>query len=194
MDLITLQEYKDYHGLKKPDEDSKLTMLISSVSALIQTYIGRDYEGGKTVTEVLTVDYDTDTLYLQNYPVDSILEISETSRYTVDSTVHVPLSYGADYILAQADGALIRQRVPGGLASWPMSPGLVTVTYLTGSAGGFETTVPADLKLATIELVTYYSKEEYRQSKTIQGTSQVNTLAQGEDFPKHIQVLLDRYR
>lgn len=194
MNLITLEEFKNFSGIKKPDEDAKHEMLISMVSALIQTYLGLDFEGGKTVTETLTLDYDSDTIYLSNYPVSTILSVSETDRYTWDSTVHVPLVYSADYILNGPDGALIRQYKVGGFANWPISPGVITVNYITAPKWGLGGGIPLDLKLAVIELVKYYKDEEYRQSKTIQGTSIVNTLAAGEDFPKHIQVILDKYK
>lgn len=194
MDLITLQEFKDFNGIKKPDDDDKHSMLISMVSALIQTYLGLDFEGGKSVTETISLDYDTDVIYLDNYPISSITSVSESSRYTWDSSVHVPLVYASDFILDAEEGKLIRRYTPGGFASWPVSPGIVTVSYVTGSSGGLGSTeVPSALKLATIELVNYYKNEEFRQSKTIQGSSIVNTLAQDGDFPKHIQVILDRY-
>lgn len=195
MDLVTLQEYKDYNALSaNPSEDLKMSLLISSVSALIQTYLGMDFEGGKNVTEVITLDYDTNVIYLENYPVTSITALTESDRYTYDSTVHVPLVYASDYILNSEEGTLIRQYKVGGFANWPISPGVITVSYTTGSRGGFNNDVPAELKLATILLVNYYRLDEFRQSKAIQGSSLVNTLAQGEDFPKHIQVILDRYK
>jgi hypothetical protein len=195
MDLITLEEYKSFNALSaNPKEDVKYSLLISSVSALIQAYLGIDSaEGGKSVTEVISLDYDTNVIYLENYPVESITSITESDRYTYDSTVHVPLVYHSDYILNSAMGTLTRVYRPGGFASWPIGPGVITVTYLTAAKWeGLE--VPMDLKLATIELVNYYKNEEFRQSKTMQGSSIVNTIAQGTDFPKHIQVILDRYK
>ena len=194
MDLVTLEEYKEYNGIKKPDEDAKNSLLIDSVSALIKAYLGiNNPEGGNSYTETHTVEYDTDTIFLDRYPVDTITSVSELDRYTVDSTVHVPLAYSSDYSVNKELGTITRLLSPSGLARWPIGPGAVTITYTTAPkwAGGI---VPADLKLAAIQLVNYYKNEEFRQSKTIQGSSIVNTLAQGEDFPKHIQVILDRYR
>ena len=194
MDLITLEEYKEYNGIKKTEDDAKYSLLIDSVSALIKAYLGINApEGGYTHTETHSIDYDTDTIWLDNYPVSSITSVSEIGRITTDSTVHVPLTGNSDYILNVGNGTLIRVYHPGGFASWPVSPGAVTVTYVTAPKWG-SSGVPADLKLATIQLVNYYKNEEFRQAKTIQGSSIVNTLAQGEDFPKHIQVILDRYK
>ena len=200
MDLITLEEYKDFKGIKKPDDDSKNQMLISMVSALIQTYLGipsQESDTGGVITETFLLDYDTNIIYLKHYPVESVISVTEPDRYTWDSTIHVPLVYGSEYILDAADGALIRQYTPGGFANWPIAPGVTTVSYIVAPKWeGGTTNVPFDLKLAAIKLVDYYKDEEYRQSKTISAggsTSVVNTLAQGTDFPKHIQVVLDRY-
>lgn len=195
MDLITLEEYKSYNALSdNPKEDLKISLLISSVSSLIQAYLKLDFIGGNNVTEVISLDYDTNVIYLENYPVVGPITVTETDRYTQDSSVHVPLAYASEYILNESLGTLTRVYTPGGFAKWPVSPGVVTVSYSTAPyfGTGFST-VPPDLKLAAIELVKYYMKEDYRQSKTIQGTSIVNTLASGTDFPQHIQVLLDRY-
>ena len=202
MDLITLEEYKDFHGLSaNPKEDTKISMLISMVSALIQTYIGiKNTEGGSAgqeVTEVISLDYDTNIIYLDNYPIEGPVTVTEADRYTVDSTVHVPLVYASDYLVNLAEGTLTRARTSGGFARWPVGPSVVIVTYTTTSAWG-ETgsidEVPADLKLACIELVSYYKNSEW-QAKNIQGSSTSITIAKsGTDFPQHIQVLLDKYK
>ena len=193
MDLITLEEYKSYNALSdNPKEDDKISLLISSVSSLIQAYLGLKFEGGTAVTEVLSLDYSTNLIFLENYPVVGPVTVSETDRVTLDSSIHVPLIYASDYILNAAQGILTRVYTPGGFASWPISPSVVTITYNTGSFF-VDDEVSSDLKLAAVELVKYYMKEEYRQSKSVQGTSIVNTLAAGEDFPQHIQVILDRY-
>ena len=57
---------------------------------------------------------------------------------------------------------------------------------------------PADLKLAVIDLVTYYHKDEYKERKVMAGasiqnagsTSQANNVA----FPDHIKRVLDLYK
>ncbi len=194
MDLITIEEYKLYNTLSdNTKDDAKISLLITSVSSLIQAYTGLDFEGGVEVTEVLSVDYDTNTIFLANYPVTAPVVVTESDRYTYDSSIHVPLSYASEYILDAANGSLTRVYTPGGFANWPLSPGVITVTYTTAPYTTLDGEVPADLKLAAIELVKFYMKEEYRQSKSVQGTSVVNTLAAGTDFPQHIQVILDRY-
>ena len=195
MELVTLEEYKSYNALSdNPKEDEKISLLISSVSSLIQAYLKLDFIGGRNVTEVQSLDYDTNTIFLDNYPVVGPVIVTESNRYTYDSSIHVPLLYASDYILDARLGTLTRIYTLGGFPNWPIAPAIVTINYSTAPYfGAGIDTIPADLKLATIELVKYYMKEEYRQSKTVQGTSIVNTLSNGTDFPQHIQVLLDRY-
>ena len=199
MNIITLEEYKSFYAMsvENTKEDARINLLIESVSSLIQTYLGLDFDGGKAVTEVLSIDYETNQIYLENYPVQAGVVVTETDRYTTDSTVHVPLAYAADYAIDLEQGILTRMYKPGGFANWPISPSVVTVQYTTAPkwAGSFNATnIPADLKLAAIQLVSYYKNEEFRQSKTIQGSTVINSLAKGTDFPLHIQVLLDRYK
>ena len=53
-DLITLQDYKTAQGITKPKDDSRLNILIPSVSQLIKTYCGNSfvdyYSSNKTET------------------------------------------------------------------------------------------------------------------------------------------------
>ena len=197
MDIITIQEYKDVKGISADTKnDAKISFLIASVSSLIKTYIHADFTGGESLTEIIHIDYTSDIIYLEKYPIASIDTVTETAlQYTYDSTVHVPLTGAVDYIENLKNGSLVRLVSPGGFPrrGWPMSPGYVTVEYTTAPTFS-SSTMPPDLKLAAIYLVDYYKDDEYRQSRSVQGTSIVNTLAQGTDFPKHIQVILDRYR
>lgn len=199
MNLITLEEYKMYQNLgPNPADDIKDSFLINSVSALIQTYIGKNIStGGKFYTEIISLDYETNMIFLKHYPVQDVSIISESARYTWDSTVHVPLVYESDFTIDNEEGIIFRSYRVGGFASWPISPGTVTISYTTGASeddwDGIDS-VPFDLKLACINLVNYYKDEEYRQSKSAGGSSITNTLAQGTDFPQHIQVILDRYK
>ena len=72
-------------------------------------------------------------------------------------------------------------------------PAAVEVVYTAGYA-----TCPDDLKLAVIDLITYYLKDEHKERRTLGGasiqnqssTSQRNNVA----FPDHIKRVLDLYK
>lgn len=197
MNLITVEEYREFYGIKKPDEDARILSLITMVSALIKAYLGitPSDSSGDVITETLSIDYDTDTIFLNKYPVETIISVSETDRYTVDSTVHVPLAYAADYSLNSADGTLIRKYKPGGFANWPISPSTITVQYIAGSKLLLDNgQVPYDLKLAAILLVNYYREQDWK-AKSVNGSSERSvTVTDKQDFPQHIQIILDKYK
>lgn len=188
-DLITLQEYKDYMGMRKPDEDQKITFLISSVSSLIKAYLNYSLVDNydTAITEYASFDYDTNVYYPKLWPIRDIQEITELSRYTYDSTVHVPLTAEADYYLS--GDSIVRVPGAGGFGTWPQGPNSVKIVY----RAGYEE-APNDIKLAAIELVSYYKEEQYRQSKTIMGSTVINTLTKADEWPSHIRLLLENYR
>lgn len=187
-DLITLQEYKDYQQIAQTKDDVKISFTITSVSNLIKAYIGTTINDDTPITETISLDYDTNVFYTSQWPIREIVSITEWDRYTYDSTVHVPLTGDVDYY--QAGDAIYRVKQPGGFASWSVGPGAVTITYIAGYDE-----VPQDIKLATIELVAYYVKEEFKQSKTIMGTTTVNSYAVKDGtMPSHIRTLLDSYK
>lgn len=193
--LISLEEYKLAKGLSKPDDDERLNMLITNVSSIIQTYLGREFtETGNNITEIFSLDYDASILYLDKYPVTEVVAVTEIDPYGYDSTVHFPAST-SDYFVDEAQGRLIRTN----RGYWPQGPGAVIVTYKAGYVGGIDA-VPADLKQATIDLVTYYWKEEYKPSMQTRGATLTNAVpgTRGTDysnqFPPHIQRILDLYK
>jgi hypothetical protein len=188
-DLITLQEFKNYMGLRKPDDDTKISFLISSVSSLIKAYLGYDLTGNydTPVVEYASFDYDTNVYFPKLWPIRDVVEITEQDRYTWDSTIHVPLTAESDYYVS--GDTIVRVPGTGGFGYWPQGPNTVKITY----RAGYEDT-PSDVKLAAIELVNYYKEEQFRQSKTIMGSTIINTLTKADEWPSHIRLLLDNYR
>jgi hypothetical protein len=77
--------------------------------------------------------------------------------------------------------------------NWPTGPASVKVTYKAGYS-----TCPADLKLAMIDLVTYYHKDEYKERKVMAGASIQNSASTSQPgnvgFPDHIKRILDFYK
>jgi Phage gp6-like head-tail connector protein len=188
-DIITLEEYKQYQGLTKMDQDAKLSLVIASASNIIKTYIGDIFTPTTSpIVEYISVDYDTNRIYPRYYPINSIISVEESDRYTTDSTVHVPLQTGTQFYLD--DDSIVR--VPGslGFANWPISPGTVKVTY----TGGYSLlSTPADLKLACIELVNYYVNKDFVPSRTLQGATIINPTGGTAELPAHVRTILDGY-
>lgn len=188
--LITLEDYKDAKGLQNVKDDVRIESLISSVSQLVKTYCGNsiiDFYSA-TKTEYFNIDWSTHIVQLTESPVISVGSVekrdSVTSSYTTVPTTEYYLDQATDSVLYVAGSTY---------KNWPRGPGSVKVSY----SAGYQTT-PADLKLAVIDLVTYYLKDEYKERRTLGGASIQNqgssTLADNVGFPDHIKRVLDMYK
>lgn len=192
-DLITLDEYKTAKDITKSNQDARLEMLITNVSSLIQTYLGQNIvDDGNDIVESISLDFDTPVIYLDRYPVNQIVSVQEINPATWDSTIHYPVD-PTSFTFDANNARIIRQDTRG----WPTGYNSVIVTYRAGYSE-----VPAELKQATIDLVTYYLKEEYKVSQNMRGASLTNdsagsralTPADLVKFPAHIQRVLDLYK
>lgn len=186
-DLITLEDYKDSKNLLSVKDDARLTTLIESVSQLVKTYCGNsiiDYYSTNKV-ETFNINWNTHIVQLTESPLNSVVSVetrdSVTDTYTTMST--------DDYYVDTATDSIFR--VSGnGYRNWPRGAGSVKVTYTAGYA---ET--PADLKLACLDLVQYYHKEEHTQRRTLAGATVENPgTGDGRGFPDHIKRVLDMYK
>ena len=185
-DLITLEEYKAYRGTSKTDNDDRLTFLIASVSALIKAYVGFGITDNwdTPIEETISLPYDSNTLYLNAYPVREIVSVEENLGGYVgglDSTIHYPAVFNVDYTFEVGNGTI--RRIGG---NWARN---VTVRY----KAGYETT-PPELKLAAYELVSYYDKEDWKPTRTMQGASLAGPAPETAGIPKHILPILDNYK
>ena len=89
--------------------------------------------------------------------------------------------------------SIFRVSSTGGEKHWARGPGAVQVTYRAGYPS-----TPLDLKLAVIDLVTYYARDEYKERRTLAGATLQNPQASRQDssvaFPDHIKRVLDLYK
>ena len=153
--LITLEDYKEAEGISNPKDDLKLNAIIPSVSQLVKTYCGNSivdhYSTNKI--ETLNIDWGTHVVQLTESPVHTIVSVEERDSYkdaykTLTTTDH-------EYYLDAATDSILRTNGANGYTDWRIGPGSVRVTYQAGYS-----VCPADLKLAVIDLVTYYHKDE----------------------------------
>jgi hypothetical protein len=189
IDLITVQDYKDAEGLASTKEDFRLGILITSVSQLVKTYCGNsliDYYDTPKI-ETFSVNWSTHVVQLTESPVISITSVEERAGYQDN---YLTLN-SSDFYLDTNTDSLFRTTGAQGYRNWPKGPGSVRVTY---NAGYSE--VPADLKLAVLDLVTYYLKDEYKERQTLAGASVQNntTTVNSAEFPAHIKRVLDLYK
>jgi hypothetical protein len=186
-DLITLDDYKTFEGISSTKEDEKLEVLIPSVSQLVKTYCANSINDFVTVAkeEFFTLDYATDTIQLTEAPV---LAISSVQIKEKIGDAYATLE-ATKYDIDKRTDSLIRLESTG-YKQWPQGPNSVKVTYTAGYA-----TVPLDLKLAVVDLITYYLKDEHKPRSTLSGaTQEYNGATRDTGFPDHIRRVLDLYR
>ena len=191
-DLVTLIEYKAAEGINTPKNDEQLNKIIPSVSQLVKTYCGNtfvDYYSSNKV-DTINIDWDTHIVQLTESPVNSIVSVEERDSYgssysTLTTTDH-------EYYLDSATDSIIRT-TDGSYKNWSRGPGAVRVTYRAGYAS-----VPADLRLAVFDLITYYLKDEHKERRSIAGASIQNQASSSQRnnvaFPDHIKRVLDLYK
>lgn len=167
-------------------DNAVLDVLVSSISELVKTYCGNsfvDYYSTNKI-EYFNVESGAKILQLTESPIVQLVSVEERTSPT---EAYVVLT-SADYYLDSFTDSLFR--VP---LYWTEGPGAAKITYKAGYA-----TTPADLKLAVFDLITYYYKEEYKERRTIGGTSITNQVSSTQwrnvDFPDHIKRVLDLYR
>ena len=190
--LITLQEYKTAEGISAPKDDARLNVLIPSVSELVKTYCGNTFVDffSSNKTEEFNIDWGTHVVQLTESPVNAIVSVQERETY---SSSYVTLNTGAyEYALDKTTDSVLRT-LGSGYKNWPTGVAAVKVVYTAGYSA-----VPSDLKLAVLDLVTYYLKDEHKQRQTIAGASLQNQGSTSQNnnvsFPDHIKRVLDLYK
>ena len=191
-DLITLASYKEAEGLSTPKEDLRINALIPSVSQLVKTYCGNSFVDfySSNKTETFNINWATHIVQLTESPVNSIISVKERESY---GSSYATLTTGAQEYFLDSDTDSIFRTTQSGYKNWPRGVGAVEVVYRAGYSG-----VPADLKLAVLDLVTYYLKDEHKQRQSIAGASIQNASSSSQRdnvaFPDHIKRVLDLYK
>jgi hypothetical protein len=186
-DLITEDIYKQAKAITGTKEDERLDQLIPSISQLVKTYCGNSFVDyvNTPYTETFSIYYGAQQIIqLGEIPVIEIVEVYEryntNERYSLVEPTNFELDPRTDSIIKT-------------FGFWPEGINSVRVAY----KAGYQDT-PEDLKLALIDLVAYYLKDEYKLQRTLKSGSMKNagssTLDSNIGFPDHIKRVLDMYR
>ena len=191
-DLITLQDYKTAEGITQPKEDTRLNVLIPSVSQLIKTYCGNSFVDyySSNKTETFTIDWGTHVVELTESPVNAIVSVQEAQSY---GGAYTTLTTAAQEYALSTETDCVYRTTTSGYRNWPVGIETVKVVYTAGYSA-----IPGDLKLAVLDLVTYYLKDEHKLRQSIAGASLQNqgssTQRDNVSFPDHIKRVLDLYK
>ena len=191
--LITLQDYKTAEGITQPKDDARLDVLIPSVSQLVKTYCGNSFVDyySSNKTETIDINWGTYIAQLTESPVNAIVSVQERTAYNGSYTTLTTGAY--EYYLHSETDSVYRTTSSGLFQNWPTGVGAVKIVYTAGYSA-----IPGDLKLAVLDLITYYLKDEHKQRQSIAGASLQNQGSTSQSnnvgFPDHIKRVLDLYK
>lgn len=186
--LVTIDEYKVYKKLTKTENDNELLAIINSASAMIKSYCGHsfvDYYSTNRV-ETFNIQPGIDDVTLNEWPIKEIVSVESRDSYS-DSYSAVDTS---EYFVDTSIDTIFKHS-----GYWPEGFGSVKVTY----KGGY-TTAPEDVKIACMDLVSHYFKEEYKERRSIGAASIDNSTRfnsskfSNSKWPTHVVRILDMYR
>lgn len=178
--LVTLAEYKAYAGITSPNQDAEISSIIPKVSALVKNICRRtfvDYIEDPKV-EVFAGGYGV--YNVKEYPILAVVCVEYSSDY---GKTYTELEEFTDYVLDTEDHTIVA--VSG---EFQKAVNGYKVTY----RAGYET-LPEDLKLAVLDLVTYYMKNEasIRSNKSVGSNSLQIEYVSSTNLPTHIKRILD---
>ena len=198
--LVTLQEYKAYVGISSTNQDSQIQALIPRVSTLVKSICRRSFVDyiDEQKTEVFSGgDFK---LVLQETPVLQVISVETSTDYGNTYTELEPFKH---YALDQENSCIVPVQVFGYTADY--WDGLVKRTstpsfprrvngYRVSYTAGYET-LPEDLKLAVMDLVTYYQRNDsaIHSSKAVGANTVQIEYVTNTSLPAHIRRVLDLY-
>jgi len=181
LNLITKAEYKTYASITSTNQDAEIDLLIPKVSELVKTYCRRTFVDyyDEAKTEVFDGGYGS--LILKETPVTQVISVQRSTDY---GQTYTKLTKFADWV---PTGDFVVAIDPSGFK--PMING-----YKVSYFAGYET-VPEDLRLAVLDLVTYYRKNDGAiHSTKAPGTNAVQIeYISTTSLPAHIKRVLDFY-
>ena len=198
-DLVTLQQYKDFAGLKSLEHDARINVVIDSVSELVKSYCGTsiiDYASTNKVEYKTIKDSIVQTIILDESPLIQVVSVqerlSQADAYVTLITENSDSSGKYEYVVDDETDSIIRTNSTGN-RSWPKGVKSVKVTYKAGY-----TSTPQDLRLAIYDLIKYYMQDERKDRMSMSGATIENQLSSSLNgnigFPDHIKRILDMYK
>lgn len=181
-DLVTLAEYKAYAGITSTNQDAEITSIIPKASQLIKSICRRTFVDYVNDTKEEVYSGGWDKLYLKEYPLLNVLSVETSTDF---GNTYTELVEFTDYAIDREDGSIV--------AIYPPFPKYINGYKITYT-GGYEE-LPEDLKLAVLDLVTYYLKNDMSvHSPKAPGTNSVQIeYITTANLPAHIRRVLYLY-
>ena len=202
--LVTRAEYKAYQGISSNNNDVLIDSLIPKVSELVKSICRRTFVDYVNDSKVEYSEGGIEAFILEEYPVLSVSSV----EYSVDyGQNYNTLTEYTNYVLSKATNSIkpilmTAQPVePYGYqlysdASSRLSknfPAAINGYRITYNAG-YET-LPEDLKLAILDLITYYIRNDaaVHTSKNLSPNTMQIEYVSSTNLPASIKRVLDLY-
>lgn len=182
--LVTRDEYKDYVGINSTNSDEIIDAIIPKVSEYVKTYCRRTFVDyvNDFKTETTNAGYGPDII-LTEYPVLSVSSVDYSYDY---GQTYTSLVEYTDYVVN-----IEQNLITSLIGDFPR----VINGYQISYTAGYEV-IPEDLKLAVLDLITYYIKNDMAvHSPKAPGTNSVQVeYITSSALPAHIRRVLDLYK
>lgn len=183
LDLVTLAEYKAYVGITSANQDNIIKAIIPKASQLAKTICRRTFVDYVNDAKTEVLSGGASKLLLSEYPLLAVSSV----EYSVDyGKTYTSLVEFTDYVVDNEDGSI--QCISA--TEFPKMVNAYKITY----TAGYET-IPDDLKVAVLDLVTYYMKSDMAvksQRDAGSNTVQVEYITKNT-LPSHIARVFDLY-
>lgn len=181
-ELVTLAEYKAYAGITSPNQDTAIKTLIPKVSQLTKSYCRRTFND---FVEDAKVEVYNGGPYLvpSEYPVISVSSLEKSADY---GKSYVTLAEFTDFVLDSEEQVF----KPLGTSEFTNSINGYRATYTAGFPE-----LPEDLKVAVMDLITYYLKSDMAVKSSRDAgsnTVQIEYITKNT-LPSHIARVFDLY-
>lgn len=180
-DLVSKSDYKNYLGITSTNKDQELDFLIPKVSSLVKTYCRRTFIDYYDEAKTEYFDGGYDKIILQETPVVIVKEVALSTNY---GQTYTKLTKYTDWVdIGDTVRCIGTDKFYEYLRGY-------RVTY----TAGYET-VPEDLKLAVLDLIEYYTKNNsavHVNRDVTPNVTQIQYVATTH-FPAHIKRVLDQY-
>jgi hypothetical protein len=182
-DLVTLAEYKAYAGITSTTQDAAIKSIIPKASALAKSTCRRAFNDFVSDAKTDVFASGSETVYLAEFPILSVSSVEYSSDYGLTYTALVEYT---DYVVDADNGSIT-------FLNWTIYPKQINAFKVVYTAG-FEV-IPEDIKVAVLDLVTYYLKADMAvksQRDAGSNTVQIEYITKNT-LPSHIQRVFDLY-
>lgn len=182
--LITLAEYKAYEGITGTGQDGEIATIIPKVSNLVKSVCRRTFVDWVDDQKTEVYNGGGPAIFLQEAPLIQLNSFEKSENY---GQTYTTLTEFTDWVFDSENQQILTLDTSG------IFKKLVN-GYRVSYVAGFET-IPEDLKLAVLDLVTYYMKNQGAVQSQVAVTTtnaQVQYISES-NLPGHIKRVLDLY-